>query len=353
MWFEGRDDPHVAPVKSYDMIWNQNYIKIEDGTFLGFLITCPLPANVAKAPLVVALVENPCDTAKNLLKIHNDRPKNGIKKDFAVCVKGLDFIHDDVSVSLVEFVESNLMFGVDKIVTFNLGVHPNVSHVLNYYQKMGKMEIHPISLPANYPNEPLLRHIFLENRHVTKMLQELVPYNDCFYKNIHLYNYILLLDIDEIFVPKKGRNYKEMLSNMKGTFSSFFAHNKIFIRNTKDTKYHNDAPMHLKMLQTTTEAKNYVYPYSVNVKSFFNTDEVLTLNNHMPYKCISGNCVKNEISDVFGQLNHYRKTCFYEGFKETGCKESNFDVISNKLFWRYRDEFISRTNKVLKELRLI
>lgn len=350
MWFSKIKEAQVTNVTNYNMIWNQNYIKIKDGTFTGFLITCPLPKNMTTAPLVVSLVNKPCDRANNLLKVHNNRPKDGKKKDFAVCVKGLDFIFDDLSVSLVEFIEANLMFGVDKIVTYNLGVHPNISKVLNYYESNGKMEIHPVSLPANYPNEPFLRHMFLKNRHTIKILQELIPYNDCFYKNIHIYKYILLLDIDEVFVPNLGTNYKEMLSNIEGTFSTFYAKNKIFVRNTKDTNFYKDMPMHLEMLQTTTVAKNYERPYVLNVKSFFNTDEVLTLNNHMPYECI-GKCVKKPIPDEIGQLNHYRKKCFYDN--RFTCTDNEYTVTENKLFWKYKDEFIKRTNKVLKKINLI
>ena len=41
----------------------------------------------------------PCDVASNTLRvIHNQLHKNETRKDFAVCVKGLNFPQDDLSV---------------------------------------------------------------------------------------------------------------------------------------------------------------------------------------------------------------------------------------------------------------
>lgn len=351
MWFDTKTAAKVSDVTTFNMIWNQNYIRVKDGEFVGFLITCPLPENVTKVPLVVSLVNDPCDRATNSLKVQNKRPPNGVKRDFAVCVKGLDFLFDDLSIPLVEFVETNLMFGVDKVITYNLGVHPNITSVLNYYLKTEKMEVYPVSLPANFPNDPLLRHMFLKNRHTIKIIQELIPYNDCFYRNMHLYKYILLLDIDEVFVPNdKNRNYHDMMSNFNDTFSTLYVRNKIFVRNTNDKKFNQNLPQHLDFMQTITVASDYERPYVVNVKSFFNTDEVLTLNNHMPYECI-GKCIKKQLLENIGQLNHYRKKCFYDNrFK---CKAESYSVTVNEKFLRYKDEFIQRTDKVLKELNLI
>ena len=38
-----------------------------------------------------------------------------IKKKFAVCVKGLDYPHQDISVRLVEWIEMLNILGADKV----------------------------------------------------------------------------------------------------------------------------------------------------------------------------------------------------------------------------------------------
>ena len=48
-------------------------------------------------------------------------PKEGEKKKkFAVCVKGLDFPSEDISVRLVEWIEMLNILGADKVTNNNL-----------------------------------------------------------------------------------------------------------------------------------------------------------------------------------------------------------------------------------------
>ena len=51
------------------------------------------------------------------------------KKKFAVCVKGLDFPEDDLSIKLTEWIEVLGSLGADKIFLYNLEVHPNITKV--------------------------------------------------------------------------------------------------------------------------------------------------------------------------------------------------------------------------------
>ena len=80
-------------------------------------------------PLAVSLVEEECETPTNYLNIIYNLP-TGEKAKFAVCVKGMDFPLDDLSVRMVEWLEVLKALGADKIFLYNLDVHPNVKKVL-------------------------------------------------------------------------------------------------------------------------------------------------------------------------------------------------------------------------------
>lgn len=82
-------------------------------------------------------MEKQCDNATNNLRIIYEKP--AVKKDFAVCVKGLDFLHEDLSVRLVEWIELLNLLGADKVFFYELQVHPNISKVLKYYEQEGKV----------------------------------------------------------------------------------------------------------------------------------------------------------------------------------------------------------------------
>lgn len=87
-------------------------------------------------PASVSLVEKECDTATNNLKVIYNLPADDRKKGFAVCVKGLDFLYDDLSVKMVEWIELITMLGADKIYFYELQVHPNISKVSPNLQKL-------------------------------------------------------------------------------------------------------------------------------------------------------------------------------------------------------------------------
>ncbi len=44
-----------------------------------------------------------------------------------------------------------------------------------------------------------------------KRQNEVIPYNDCLYRNLYQYEYIALLDIDEVIMPTKGSSWKELM----------------------------------------------------------------------------------------------------------------------------------------------
>ena len=73
-------------------------------------------------------MEEDCETPTNYLNIIYNLPA-GEKAKFAVCVKGLDFPLDDLSVRMVEWLEILRALGADKIFLYNLDVHPNVRKV--------------------------------------------------------------------------------------------------------------------------------------------------------------------------------------------------------------------------------
>ena len=107
------------------------------------------------------------------------------KKKFAVCVKGLAFPEDDLSVRLVEWIELLTTLGADKVFIYDLEVHPNVTKVLDHYSQEGKVEVTPLSLPGHQPNLPVLQYLYLQNKINDKRQNELIPYNDCFYRNMY------------------------------------------------------------------------------------------------------------------------------------------------------------------------
>ena len=61
----------------------------------------------------------------------------------------------------------------------------NISQVLDHYSSKGFVDVTPISLPGYQPNLPVLQHMYLKSKLNNKRQNELIPYNDCLYRNMY------------------------------------------------------------------------------------------------------------------------------------------------------------------------
>lgn len=214
MWFEGEHEPLIVEVLEYKYIWYSKWGNYKQGIYQPYVIACKLPQSHwhKGVPGSVSLVEKRCKTATNNLKVIYNKPNK--KKDFAVCVKGLDFLHEDLSVRLVEWIELIGLLGADKIFFYELQVHPNISKVLQYYEQLGRVDITPITLPGGQPNVPSFQHMYLSKKTNNKRQNELIPYNDCLYRHMYEYEYLVLLDVDEVIMPVQDATWQELIKRI-------------------------------------------------------------------------------------------------------------------------------------------
>jgi hypothetical protein len=49
---------------------------------------------------------------------------------------------------------------------------------------------------------------------------ELIDYNDCLYRNLYNYEYIAIIDIDEVIVPVNAYNWSELIEQTKVYFKA-------------------------------------------------------------------------------------------------------------------------------------
>ncbi|XP_028144962.1 uncharacterized protein LOC114338558 isoform X1 [Diabrotica virgifera virgifera] len=354
-WFDNKKDPVMAKTFEYKYIWYKKWGNYKHGIYQPYLIACILPPKFKdQIPQSVSLVEKQCDNATNNLRIIYEKPK--VKKDFAVCVKGLDFLHEDLSVRLVEWIELLNLLGADKVFFYELHVHPNISKVLKHYEQEGKIHVTPINLAGGQPNAPSFQHLYLTKKTNQKRQNELIPYNDCFYKHMYEYKYIILLDIDEVIMPLEGTTWKGLmdkvlhkaLSTNKEERASYNVRNVYFLDDLMhDHGWFKDIPKYMHMLQHVYRTKNFTKPGQY-VKCFHNTDKVLTLHNHFPLSCIGSGCTSYAIETVDAQLHHYRADCV-KTLKKT-CEEFRKTRVMDTTIWKFKDPLVNRVTKTLRTL---
>ncbi|XP_047102399.1 uncharacterized protein LOC124721457 [Schistocerca piceifrons] len=354
-WFESQKEPVFVKTLEYKYVWYRKWGNYKQGIYQPYLIACQIPHKFHKeVPASVSLVEKLCDTATNNLRVIYDRPEK--KKDFAVCVKGLDFLHEDLSVRLVEWIELLGILGADKIFFYELQVHPNISKVLRYYEKQGRVSVTPLTLPGGQPNVPGFQHMYLVRKVNHKRQNELIPYNDCLYKNLYTYKYIALLDVDEVIMPINTASWRELMDIVERksleirneTRASYNVRNVYFL----DDLIHNhgwfkNIPKYMHMLQHVYRSKNFTKPNQY-VKCFHNPERALTLHNHFPLACLASGCTSYSIDTADAQLQHYRADCV-KTLKKT-CTEYRKNSVIDTTIWKYKDKLIRRATETLRNL---
>lgn len=354
-WFEGKKEPVIGKSFEYKYIWFKKWGNYKQGIYQPYLIACVIPANYKdKIPESISLVEKQCDNSTNNLRVIYQKFEK--KKNFAVCVKGLDFLHEDLSVRLVEWIELLNLLGAEKIFFYELQVHPNISKVLQHYEQENKVHVTPISLAGGQPNAPAFQHLYLTKKTNNKRQNELIPYNDCFYKHMYEYKYIALLDIDEVIMPLDANNWRDLMDKVlpkalkinKDERASYNVRNVYFL----DDLLHNhgwfkEIPKYMHMLQHVYRAKNFTKPGQY-VKCFHNTEKVLTLHNHFPLACLGSSCTSYAIETTDAQLHHYRADCV-KTLKKS-CEEFRKISVMDTTIWKFKEPLIARVSSTLRTL---
>ncbi|CAF0925695.1 unnamed protein product [Didymodactylos carnosus] len=369
IWFNNTSNPIITSA-TYQYIWHPKWGNYRDEVLQPFLISCPIPEGKYATrkkflPQSVTLFETNCTKLGNSLPIRNNRPLDGKKQSFAVCVKGLEFRSEDISIKLIEWIELLNLLGADKIFFYEFDIHPNISQVLEYYQQQDKVHVEKLTLPGSQPNSPEIREKYLKEKMVNRRQNEVIPYNDCFYKNIYFYHYILLLDIDEVIMSLQHRTWLEMIQeiqrnwlNKNETYTSFSARNVYFLEHLKDENSteidqfneQSDIPPYLHMLTHIYRSSHYTKS-GAYVKTFFDTERLIALHNHFPLSCFR-RCRTHEINITLAHLQHYRKGCV-KALQKSCQTEHRLNRIRDTTIWRYKNDLIQRTSLTLKKLNFL
>ena len=174
------------------------------------------------------------------------------------------------------------------------------------------------------------------------------------------YEYIALLDIDEVIVPIKHKNWEDMMEEVTKTSlkvknesrASWNFRNVYFMDEMLDLhepELFPSIPPYLHMMQHVYRSANYTKPGQY-VKCFHNPQKVLILHNHFPLGCLGGVCTSYPVNTSLGHLQHYRQDCV--NTLKKSCKEQFKNVsVKDTTIWRWKDTIIEKTSQALKNLQ--
>lgn len=216
------------------------------GAKVPFLVTCPIDFK-HKIPKAVSLTAKTCDNAENKLEIIDNKPLNGVKKGFGVCSKSLSFDKNEFVIRFIEWVHMLRILGADKITIYNRYVHPELYKIMNYFHEKNFIDVKQFLEPSGVKTST-------SNSQPTNML-EVMQHTDCFYRTRNLYDFIAVMDIDEVIVPMKSedKTWHDLVKSFdlsKGTVS-FLSLNAIIPKFETNNQPYPEIPAHNYMLQHT------------------------------------------------------------------------------------------------------
>ncbi|XP_065334899.1 uncharacterized protein LOC135936127 [Cloeon dipterum] len=337
IWFV-ETTPSFSQV-SFHYLGNENWVG-KDVRMQPYMLTCKLPAN-GEIPKSVSIVADRCDNATNNLKvIYNQLPREEKKKAFAVCAKTLFFENRDESfpTRLVQWMEMLRILGASNISFYTFQVGEDVKRVLNYYQDTGFAIIFPITMPGSIVNVPELLEIYLRKHQREREAQQLIHYNDCLYRNMYLFDYIVPLDVEELIVPVSTNSWHELfalktISDASNKSSAFLTHNKNVLYLLEEKNASNESLRDFPRLRN--EERNAMAEF----KSFQNTKKVVLMREQEPKECF-GACEMYVFRPEEARLQRYKRSL--------SSKANN--VKTDKTLGKFKHELIENTNKVLKNV---
>jgi hypothetical protein len=343
-WYDSNDDPLITKVFEKIPLWPSYWGTNENG-FSPYLISCENP--LKRIPKFVSIVEDRCDDAFNLLQVCY-KPKSEKLKNFVVCVKNMNF-KNDISSNLIEWLEILKIFKVDRVIVYVTEVHEEVMKVLTFYQSQGLLHVNYMKYPELIDESPLQ---VLQN--------EMIPYQDCFYKSYNEFNYVVPIDIDEFIIPLKpeDRTWIDLMRRIlskkteNSLYDSYEARNiHFYYVDDYLKKIHPERKVYHFLDNTLRNPQHFDVRFGT--KSFISTKRTLIVHNHYPLKCLkkSQECNDYQIELEDGQLNHYRKTCTGDLDSED-CKKEEIDkAVNDTILWKYADELKKNVENTLKNFK--
>lgn len=328
-WFEKESRPVIVKSTEFFMMY---YWGTQPSHKLPYLIECPFDHN-GKIPKAVSLTANPCDNAENLLKIIDNQPANGVKKKFGVCSKFITYANRDFGFRFAEWIHILRILGNDKVYFYNRFVHDEVFKVFQYFERKNMIELWPFLEPSGIPDMQAYgtQHFLLETNLI----------NDCFYRVRNLYEYVAVLDADEVIMPvlETDRNWEDMFNSFdKSIKPDSYSFENVYYPNV-DAEPLDEVPKYHHMLQHIQRSVNFSYPGEA-VKSFNVPENIKVVHNHYGLFCFSRHaCWCYGMPTNISQLSHYRDHMDSASFNVT---------VENKLMWKFKDELIRDVKETLE-----
>ncbi len=311
--------------------------------FASYILSCEISTNRCP-PEAVSVITTESIVPSTLMNVHLPEIP-AVPFDFGVCVS-VSYGYPDPK-RIVEWIELHKQWGVSEIVIYNNNLTETILRVFDYYVRQGVVDLH---------EAPDCMDI---NGELTTLLNMSPTLNDCMYRNMYRFNKIIVVDFDEIIVPRQHASYQLMLDAIddkqpqQHPYKSYMFTNVYLFLDiaTEET----DMPF-LTISQNFKRIKLSKYGYSV--KSITDPQVCLVLQNHLCWHVFPKYNTSDWLMLVNSSvsMNQHYKICHldeYEGKPGLCEKVMREEGVVDDIMTRHRHPLTTTIIEALWRLNLI
>ena len=299
VWYPGVEKAHVTKASRFTIRYKRQnpenidrYLPSQE-FFVEYVMSCKLPTNQS-IPSHVSVVAEECVASDILVPVTVPlKPKQTI--DFGVCVAG-SYGKLDTAV-MVEWFELNKILGVKEFNIYNVSLSESMNDILQYYTSTGDLILHHMS--------PMIP----KDDDWTAYMNSLPTLNHCFFTNMYRYEHVLVIDFDEVIIPKAGKNVtytvlvqeiKEKYNVQKNWTTLTFYNEYFFYEHPPDMNQPSYLPALRHRLRNTTS------PLHSHPKSMSNPQNCLFVGNHQCVRAFPNTTSYTFVEPEIATNHHYR-----------------------------------------------
>ncbi|XP_050346328.1 uncharacterized protein LOC126770803 [Nymphalis io] len=285
------------------------------------------PQETVGASLSIVANTTPNRPPTNLLTVRDTEPKTGIEETLHVCVKPFHFSYSRDE-WLVEWFELNRLLGVSHFYMYNESLSAQVTCLLDHYRKQGLVTLLPWKLP-------------IVSKVEIRTEGQFAAFNDCLYRSMATAGWLLVIDVDEVIMPRRERTLTALLTALRAAYnppskapSAFLFRNAFFYLRWEDDA---EAPA---PLVTARKTRRWAAPHALKNRSKYalRPRDAVELGNHFVWELAPGASSVGVPTDR-ALLHHYRIACEYGGVQ---CLTVPSTV--DRTAHRWSDELIQRVS---------
>ena len=305
-----------------------------------FVYTCPVDDSHSP-PVGVAIVATPTDDATLYLPVEIPA-KWGVKKDFGVCVSVSYWNH--TTDRIVEWMELNRLFGVSHVTVYNNSLSAEAARVFARYAASGFVDFRQ---STNFIEDPAETNIHL---HMSPVI------NDCMYRNMNRFSKIIVIDLDELIVPRGNASLADMIVAIETTQPERHPARTYVFRNAYFFfDWPPDATQPARLATLRHRTRTPPSGEGMSVKSIVDPQACAAMHNHYCWAFtprFDTEAKEVAVATSVGMNHHYKK-CHLDAYVKPGaCATTLANGVKDDAVLKYKERLVQEVDKQLKELNI-